>query len=55
MVGFADDISIVGYDKDQTDHDTLLCRVLKICRKENLIKINAISNAGVLLFEGKLY
>ena len=34
--GIVNDISILGYDKDGEDHDTPLCRIFQICRKENL-------------------
>ena len=32
----ADDISVVKYENNGTDYEKNLCRVLKICRKENL-------------------
>ena len=35
--GIADDIQIVGYDRDHTDCDATIQRVLKISKRENLI------------------
>ena len=32
----ADDTLNVGYDEDGIEHDRTLCKVLQICRKENL-------------------
>jgi hypothetical protein len=34
--GIADDILIVGFKEDGSDHDAAVRRVLKICKKENL-------------------
>ena len=31
VFGFADDILVIGYDKDGTDHDEAVYRVLKQC------------------------
>ena len=39
IFGVADDILIVGYDADDTDHDRTLYKVLQIHRTENL-KLN---------------
>ena len=39
VIYIADDILIVGHDGNSADHDKTLCRVLQICRKENL-KLN---------------
>ena len=39
VLGIADDILIVGYDDGGADHDRNVCRVLQICRNENL-KLN---------------
>ena len=38
MFGIADNILVVCYDSNWTDHDKMLCRVLQIC-KENLTKL----------------
>ena len=45
----ADDISVVGYDADDRDHDKTLKQVMPICQKENL-KINAISGYENTIF-----
>ena len=34
--GITEDVLVVGYDKDDTCHDEMLWRVLKIYRKGNL-------------------
>ena len=34
--GIADDILVVAYDKDGTDQEDTLGRVLKVCRREKL-------------------
>ena len=39
VFGIADDILIIGYDKDGTDHDRAVYRVLRHCRDVNL-KLN---------------
>ena len=36
VLGFADDILVVGYNSNEADHDKTLCRALQICRKEKL-------------------
>ena len=35
----ADDILVIGYDKDGTDHDEAVCKVLMQCQDVNL-KLN---------------
>ena len=39
MFGIADDIFDVGIGSNGADHDKTVCKVLQICRKENL-KLN---------------
>ena len=39
VLDIADDILIALYDSNAADHERTLCRVFKICRKENL-KLN---------------
>ena len=39
VFGIADDILVIGYDKDGTDHDKTVNRVLKQCQDVNL-KLN---------------
>ena len=39
VFGIADDISVIGYDKDGTDHDEAVYKVLKECQNVNL-KLN---------------
>ena len=35
VFGIAYDIVVIGYDKYSTDYDTVLHRVLQICKKES--------------------
>ena len=35
VFGITDDILVVGYDRDATDHDETLQGVLQICRQVN--------------------
>ena len=39
VFGIADDILIIGYDKDRVDHDEAVYRVLRQCQEVNL-KLN---------------
>ena len=39
VLGIPEVILVVGYDKDDMDHDYIQGRVMKTCRKENL-KLN---------------
>ena len=39
VFGNADDILVIGYDKDRTDHDETVYKVLKCCQDVNL-KLN---------------
>ena len=39
VFGIADDILVIGYDKDGTDHDKTIYKVLKCCQDVNL-KLN---------------
>ena len=39
VFGIADDILVIGYDKDRTDHNKTVNRVLKCCQDVNL-KLN---------------
>ena len=39
VFGIADDILVIGYDKDGTDHDEAVYKVLKQCQNVNL-KLN---------------
>ena len=36
VFGTADDILIVGYDADGTDHDRIMRQVMQMCYLENL-------------------
>ena len=36
IFGIVEDILIVGYDASGADHDRTVCRILQICKKENL-------------------
>ena len=36
VFGIADDILVIGYDKDRTDHNETVNRVLKCCQEVNL-------------------
>ena len=39
MFSIADDILVVAHESNEAHHDTMICKVLQICRKENL-KLN---------------
>ena len=43
IFGIADDILVVGCDDESPDYDRILCRLLQICRKENL-KLNKVKH-----------
>ena len=44
VFGIADDILVIGYDKDRTDHDEAVYKVLRWCQDINLkLKTNVIS------------
>ena len=47
VFGIAEDILVIGYDKDRTDHDEAVYKVLKQCQDVNLKlnKKNVISGA----------
>ena len=57
VFGIIDDILIVGYDVNDIDHNTALCKVLQICRKEslNLARTNVISDAPVSFLLEKVF
>ena len=40
VFGISDDILVVEYDRNGTDHDKILRRVVNIFRKENLKKLS---------------
>ena len=37
--GITDDILVIGYDNDGTDHDAMVCKVLQRCEEVN-VKLN---------------
>ena len=39
VFGIVDDILVIGYEDGGTDHDAIVCKVLKRCKKVNL-KLN---------------
>ena len=36
IIGIADDILIIGYDEDRTDHDEAVYNMLRCCKEVNL-------------------
>ena len=57
VFGIADDILVIGYDKDGADHDEAVYKVLKQCQDVNLKlnKENVISGVHQYHYFGRLY
>ena len=56
VFGIADDILVIGYDQNGTDHDAVVHKVLQRCEEFNLkLKTNVILGAPLSLSLGRWY
>ena len=54
IFGIADDILVIGYDNDGTDHDAMMCKVLQRCDEVILkLKRSVILDAHAFLSSEK--
>ena len=53
VFGIADDILVIGYDKDGTDHDEVVYKVLKWCQDVN-VKLNKKKRCTSIPFFGEV-